>query len=337
MHGYMSNPSAFLQYAFPLYTSSRLQIRLSFWFLLYSLYFAINDLELHEPLYYIALDCAVMLAVCVWHEFGHLVFSRWVGGNHWEWVLWPLGGMVAPSVPKRPWATFVGNIGGIAFNAIMILVVAGVAAALGGEFVVPRLFHVPVGLEMIIPAAPEWVNYAIDEAVLFCVGIIGINLFPCFWFDGGYIWQAALWPKFGQWSAMRITCMAGMILAVPAILLSLMMGWAGFVMMIFWVLVFSDCFNRRRALAEAGPGVMDEDDGGYNYMDTPEPVKRKRKKRWLRSAKKKAVQDQAEQKKIDAILAKVKDQGLHSLSYWEKRTLKRATDRQRRRDLANRL
>ena len=45
----------------------------------------------------------------------------------------------------------------------------------------------------------------------------------------------------------------------------------------------------------------------------------------------------AEQAKIDTILAKVKERGLHSLTWWEKRALKKATERQRERDLANRL
>jgi len=40
---------------------------------------------------------------------------------------------------------------------------------------------------------------------------------------------------------------------------------------------------------------------------------------------------------IDAILAKVKQKGLHSLSWWEKRALKKATERQRQRDLASRI
>jgi hypothetical protein len=54
------------------------------------------------------------------------------------------------------------------------------------------------------------------------------------------------------------------------------------------------------------------------------------------AAKKRAAAEQHEQAQIDAILAKVKEKGLHSLSWWEKRALKKATERQRQRDLAER-
>jgi hypothetical protein len=108
--------------------------------------------------------------------------------------------------------------------------------------------------------------------------------------------------------------------------------------MLMFALIFADCFRRRQALVAAGhEGIEEEEGSSYNYMDTPEPrVKKKGNKRWLKSARKRALQDQAEQAKIDIILAKVKEKGLHSLSWWEKRALRKATARQRQQDLANR-
>lgn len=333
MSAYFSNPGAVLQYAFPLFTSSTLQIRLTFWFLLGAIYIAVDDLT--SPIL-IPLDIVLMLVVCLWHELGHRVFARMVGGNHWEWVLWPLGGMVAPSAPRAPWPTFVANIGGILFSAAAVAAAVGGALAYHGEVVILKLLVIPIGVAASLPNGPPIADHLLQMLFIQSYGIIFMNLFPCFWFDGGYIWQSILWPKLGQWKATRVVCLAGMILAVPLALLSLTAGWSGFLMTVFWALIFADCFNRRRALAAAGPGVMEEDEVTYNYMDTPEPKRKKHKKRWLRSARRKAVRDQAEQAKIDAILDKVKIQGLHSLSWWEKRTLKRATERQRQRDLANR-
>lgn len=58
--------------------------------------------------------------------------------------------------------------------------------------------------------------------------------------------------------------------------------------------------------------------------------------RWYRSfMRERALQAEiAEQKEVDRILAKVADQGMHSLSAKEKRILNRATQNQRRRDEA---
>ena len=55
--------------------------------------------------------------------------------------------------------------------------------------------------------------------------------------------------------------------------------------------------------------------------------------RWaVRRAAKKQQQEREEQENIDAILAKVSASGMNSLTWWEKRTLQRATERQRKAD-----
>ena len=173
-------------------------------------------------------------------------------------------------------------------------------------------------------------------AATLSVGMILINLFPCFWFDGGHLWQAVLWPFLGQWKAGIITCIAGMVLAVPLFFLFLFGGSISGMLM--WGLVFFDCFRRRQMLKAAGSAMAEDDEPAYNYMDTPEPKPhRKPKKRWINAARRRALADQAQQARIDAILDKVKERGLHSLTWWEKRTLKKATERQRQQDLAGRL
>ena len=337
IRGYMANPLAMLQYALPIWRSAGLSITLTFWFLLSALFIVIGDMWMRTP-WWIPLDLGVLLATVLWHEMGHRVFSRMVGGNHWEWVLWPIGGMVPPSVPKSPWPTFVGNVGGIVFNLALMGMMIGAMAFLGSVVGVERTGLVTVhgGLAA---TGMDIFNRAAGGFITTSIGIILFNLFPCFWFDGGYIWQSILWPKLGQWKATRVVCMAGMILAVPLFMLS-MVAFSLLGMLMF-AMIFADCYKRRQMLAQAGPGVMDEDDGpSYNYMDTDKPRSRKkslRKKLFGSSLRKKARAEQAEQAKIDAILAKVKEKGLHSLSWWEKRTLKKATERQRQQDLAERL
>jgi hypothetical protein len=338
---YFANPSSLLRLSVPVYHSPRFYVRLHFWFLVFALFRAIYVLRVGMPVFYIPVDIAVMLAATLLHETGHRFFARRVGGNHWEWVLWPLGGMVAPTCPRNPWSVFVANGGGL-----FISIPLGIAA-----YAALRLIpHAEVqAVWMLDPLAPFLVSATIKSSALAATGvhalgyfcevsatIVIINLFPAYWFDGGPIWQAILWPKFGAWKATLITCTAGFILGIACLILTLwQMDLLG---LIIWALIISDCFNRKRALKSAGPGVMDEDEVSYNYMDTPEPHSRKkRKKHWFNQARKRALADQAEQAKIDSILAKVKEQGLHSLTWWEKRTLKKATARQRERDLAGRM
>src|SRR5208282_94861 len=55
------------------------------------------------------------------HDFGHRAFAGWVGGELNEFMLWPVGGLIFPTVPPNPWATFVGYAGGIAVNLFLAI------------------------------------------------------------------------------------------------------------------------------------------------------------------------------------------------------------------------
>jgi hypothetical protein len=96
---------------------------------------------------------------------------------------------------------------------------------------------------------------------------------------------------------------------------------------------FIYCMNLRRALFAAGPEEY-SDTTDYSAAYEVQAPRRKSPGRWaVRRAAKLAQQETNEQQKIDAILAKVSAHGIQSLSWLEKRTLKQATERQRRRDL----
>jgi len=93
-----------------------------------------------------------------------------------------------------------------------------------------------------------------------------------------------------------------------------------------------------------GPGRYDsqyEEDGVdysaslFNTSSMTESAHKHKKlnKRMIRKAQKREEAELAEQERVDHILAKVSAHGMHSLTWWEKRSLRKATDRQRRRDL----
>jgi hypothetical protein len=336
---YFANPANLLRLSIPFYRSVGLNIRIHFWLLLFAVFMAVDVFREKHPLYYFPLDLALMLAAILFHELGHRIFSRRVGGDHSEWLLWPLGGMIAPNAPHNPWATFVANIGGIAFSVPLSVVAYIGLRMIPGVSVVPHLGFdpfAPLALAVGGTASPQaaLLAHCLSVLVTRSAAISVINLFPAYWFDGGPIWQSILWPKFGVWQATLITCLAGMILSVPFFMLALFgMDFFG---MVIWFLLFSDCFQRRRMLAAAGPSAMEEE-VSYNYMDVADPRRKRGKKRWVNAARKRARAEQAEQARIDAILDKVKEKGLHSLTWGEKRALRKATERQRERDLARRL
>jgi hypothetical protein len=95
----------------------------------------------------------------------------------------------------------------------------------------------------------------------------------------------------------------------------------------------------RAQLKAAGPwDFQDEDGTDYSAsLWTPEQDKPRRVKKLSRRAVRKLRRQQqaeeAEQAQIDAILAKVSAHGMQSLTWSEKRALRKATERQRRREV----
>jgi len=313
-------------------------------------YFALQLLTVPTMTWPVVLfQIVALFAIVLVHEFGHCVGARLVGGYAEDILLWPLGGLALTDTARRPWARFVTVACGPLVNVILWVITGGVLLGLNGfAWDLPINPFLPfigshfreesgwIGLRMVLEAHPWAVYlywfYAINLSILF------FNLLPIYPLDGGRLAQVALWKPLGYYKSMVISCTVGMVAAV-------MLGVAGlasgtFIMVGVAAMGFFTCLQERRMLVANGPeGWQDGVDlsAAYDQPDAPRKGKGRGKGTWTKNVRKRVAAEQAEQAKIDAILAKVHEKGLHSLTYFEKRTLKKATERQRRRDLAERL
>ena len=133
---------------------------------------------------------------------------------------------------------------------------------------------------------------------------------------------------------MLLSCQIGM---VGAVILGLYGLWAGSILLVMiMVSGFLTCMSLRRQLLAAGPALDEPDNDGIDYSAAYEQPGRRPKAnvRAQKQIQKLAEQERQEQQTVDAILAKVSSQGMQSLSWTEKRTLKKATENQRKRDAA---
>ena len=273
---------------------------------------------------------SILFGIILLHEFGHCFAARWTGGSAEEIILTPLGGLAMTMARRRPWPTFVTVAGGPLVNVIICVVTAAALLALGFR---PPLN--PWGFLSVRGADLSWFNTAYYLYWIYFLSYILLlfNLLPIFPLDGGQLLQSILWPKAGYYRSMMWTMNTGLILSVPLFLFGLTGG--GLLVALIAVMCAINCWQMRAMLKAEGPwGFSDEDSVDYTSSLYEPPRKPSRRDR---RAEKRAArleqQERAERLRIDAILDKVSRHGMHSLSWWEKRSLKKATEHQRQRDL----
>jgi stage IV sporulation protein FB len=276
---------------------------------------------------------SILFAIILLHEFGHCFAARWVGGEAEDILMTPLGGLAMARPPHRPLPTFITVAAGPAVNVLIcLLAVAAMALTLHGFSSAHGPWWNPLsylhqhGLDPNAWRQTFWYAYFVYATSL---GLLFFNLLPIFPLDGGQMLQSALWPKLGYYRSMMFACVTGMIGAVIVALV-------GIVTSLFLVFLaisgFMYCYAKRRELKEVGPEYEGMD---FSESLRPDPPRKRRKvSRWtVRRLRREAQQESDLQSRIDAILAKVSAQGMHSLTWSERRTLKKATERQRRQEL----
>jgi hypothetical protein len=236
----------------------------------------------------------------------------------------PLGGLALATPPRRPWPSFVTSAGGPAVNLVICILCA--------SFIWSQWHLIPAGtINLKQPSGwsdsnefTQWVWWAYQMSWM----LLLFNLLPIYPLDGGRMLQEVLWPIFGFYKSMKFSCIVGV---VGAILLAaagiarqslILVFIAGFG---FWA-----CFQMLQMLREQGPwDFADDDDFSSGYRQQPSRGAGRWAQRRIDSLQRQGKREQAV---IDEILAKVSAHGMQSLSWREKRTLRKATERQRRRD-----
>jgi stage IV sporulation protein FB len=275
-----------------------------------------------------AQSMTILFLIVLLHEFGHCFAARWVGGEAEDILMTPLGGLAFARPPHRPLPTFITVAAGPAVNVVICLLAAATMYLISGW-----LPWNPIGyLHQHGVSSASWrqVHWYAFWVYTVSLALLLFNLLPIFPLDGGQMLQAALWPKLGHYRSMMFACVTGMIGAVILALVGIMTS----ILLIFIAISgFMTCYMTRRNLKEAGP----EYEPGMDFSESlrPDPPRKRRKvSRWtVRRLRREAQLESDLQSRIDAILAKVSAHGMQSLTWSERRTLKKATERQRRTEL----
>jgi Zn-dependent protease len=262
---------------------------------------------------------SILFLVVLLHEFGHCFATRWVGGSAEDIMMTPLGGLAMAQPPHRWGPTFITVAAGPMVN---VLICAGCAA---------MLFALNVGVHVF-----SWLDitrYAYFTYLTSYLLLI-FNLLPIWPLDGGQMLQSLLWWKLGHYRATLVACAVGMVGSV----LMLMVAIPKFSLLLGLIAVscFVNCLNMRRMVIAMGPEEF-ADDTDYSAAYLPHSSSKRRRtrlsQRAIKKARKLAAEARLEQERIDQILAKVSAHGMASLTWSERRALRKATEHRRKRDL----
>lgn len=299
-------------------------------------YFGI-DVRIHWTLFAMALFQAIDTRAPAWllpvlllvpvlsvlaHEFGHALTAKAVGGQADRIILWMFGGLAMCVVPPVPLQRFLvaaaGPVVSLILAVVCILILddglwpgAGAAAAWG-----------LAGYVLLVGA---WVN----------VILLAFNLIPAYPLDGGAMLRAILWPIVGLPRARIIT------IWVAYICLGGLMLWAvtdnNVWLAVLAVLLFLTVAQEHRALNLGHDPYDGLAQPGYSasHAHRPAPAQapswwdRRQARSAARVAERDAERQAADEAELDRLLAKVKTEGLPSLSATERTFLQRYSEAQR--------
>lgn len=273
---------------------------------------------------------AAVLAAVIWHELGHALMHRVMGGQLYESVIWPLGGLDTAR-PNRRWVgQVVGAMGGPIAN---LVAAAGLTAFL--------LTQIEYSEYVLFNPLQPWLTYAkwsltAPSWFLICLWwlnyanlMVGVcNLLPVYPLDGADLLSGLLWARSNQRRAIEVTTMVGYVGSVAALIIGL--GIALPLLVACSLFCWFVCWQNRRRLA-----FIEGIDPPTELIDVASPSDRPSVEAPVPAKAPEPGTDEAaipetdDEAVVDAVLAKVSDHGIESLTGSERAVLQRATDRRR--------
>lgn len=289
--------------------------------------------------------CALLFISVLLHECGHILAARATGGSLGgdEILIWPMGGLARVDPRSTPRALMLTAAAGPAVNLALCLFTLP-ALFMAKQFPgAMRLFVFPVALDEFW-AQPHYTL----QVILFHLNwtMLVINLIPAYPLDGGQILRGWLTGRFGESLASEIAIQVAYVSAVILVILGIIDNQTLLVVlaMVIVVLALLESHQARNSEGSEESFLGYDFSQGYTSLEKSQPKagkqppaakpgllqrwqERRRAEKFRRETE---ARQQAEQQ-LDALLAKVHEQGIGALSESEKRMLKQASERFRTR------
>lgn len=280
------------------------------------------------------------------HEAGHAVACLATGGRVHELLLGPFGGLTPVRPPEDPKAEVYSHFAGPAVNLLLCLL-AGVVLSAFEPAALSGLLH---------PLRPEGLTTGgwalVGFKLLFWINglLLALNLIPAFPFDGGQIFRALLvWvrPTLSRRTAGMIVARLAQVAALTLLVVAfLYRGGEGSVLVPAWLalvlLAVFLFFSAKQEQQKPEEELPEETLFGYDFSEGYTSLERSATRavepepsaweRWWRNWRTRREQrrrerEQAEERRLDDILLRLHEGGMHSLSPADRSLLRRVSAR----------
>ncbi len=271
----------------------------------------------------------IILTSILLHEFGHCYAAKRVGGGARSIILWPLGGLAECDYPQIPMAKFWVSLGGPLVNVALAILFSWA-------------FFIEPNPESRFSEIAIMVG---EEMVLLNSFLLIFNLLPIYPLDGGQIFFALAWKKFGSLGKAGWTTVVTTRIAIPTVIIlgivanALQIEFLFIFGGIFMIFILAWCWLKTETLKQELEHMEEDYVFGYNFSQgytslessggSRHPSKPRRPGFFARLKQKRLAKEQearAQMKaEVDRLLDKISQEGMNSLSKKERQFLEVAS------------
>lgn len=294
---------------------------------------------------------AVLFLSVVFHEFGHIVANRSLGGSSQEILLWPFGGHASYDDLLPTKSQLLMALSGPLMNLIVCLLSLSDVLLPGPEWRAFNPFLTEID-KLSAGLLEEESTRSLPSQVMVLVFAINlmllvVNLIPAKPLDGGRMMQLWLGTRIGPLVAAEVAPRFAFLASAVLILVSLVTGHVFLILLAFLLILV----NLHDTTPRPHHDAMQEDSflgydfsEGYTSLERSSPTAdaepaaggddsfaRRHQQRGNEKEPRPSMLTRHEEAAVDKILAKLHEQGMPSLTAAEKRLLKQASARYRER------
>ena len=280
------------------------------------------------------LGFGLLTVLILFHELSHVFAARWTGGDAEDVVLWPFGGLALCRRAPTFQSEFLVPAAGPLFHLVVGLALTPLMWSFDEFWMALNPIYWPVlDQSKGLPHLTKVVLYTLNAKLLF------LNLLPMLPLDGSSMWQAIANQRWEPVNARSATLIASVVTHLVLLIVALNIDslYGVQVMLVLYSLLPITILEAIRLQLSQQMGEFGDSDA-FDLTGDDEAPRRIRQpgllERWKMERERKR-QEREEQERIetetrlDALLEKINQSGIDSLSDAEKKFLKRASARYR--------